>query len=154
MSAFITNLVIGSMVLFVITVVIQAIITRFWKWVPLELIIVAAFAIMLHFTTGFPVPQDRLGFGGVSPFAALGIMFVCTLLGIAAQYMFYLEGQFSWKSFFKPLFISPIVFLPLVGSVQGVSEFEPIQLVSFAVLAFQNGFFWKVVLDHAKDKIQ
>jgi hypothetical protein len=79
-------------------------------------------------------------------------MFVAILLGVMAQYVFYLKGQFSGLDFVKPLCISPILLLPLIGSLQSVKELEPIQLVSFALLAFQNGFFWQTVLQRTKPK--
>jgi hypothetical protein len=45
--------------------------------------------------------------------------------------------------------ISPILLLPLIGSIQAVKSLEAIQVASFALLAFQNGFFWQVVLQRA-----
>jgi hypothetical protein len=36
-----------------------------------------------------------------------------------------------------------------IGSLQGAA-LEPVQLVCFTVLAFQNGFFWQQVLRDAK----
>jgi hypothetical protein len=63
-------------------------------------------------------------------------MFGCTLLGIGGRYLFHKKkGQFSWESFLKPLGIAPIIFLPLIGAVKGVTEFDIIQLISLAVLA-------------------
>ncbi|MCI5157679.1 MAG: hypothetical protein D3906_04425 [Candidatus Electrothrix sp. AUS1_2] len=79
-------------------------------------------------------------------------MFLCTMLGIMAHYVFYLKGKFSWRAFLKPLVISPIVFLPLVGSVQSLTGLEPMQMISFAILAFQNGFFWKEVFGRVEKK--
>ena len=80
------------------------------------------------------------------------IMFVAIMLGVAARYVFYLRGQFAWLDFAKPLCISPLLMIPLIGSVQGVQEFQPIQIVSFALLAFQNGFFWQAVLQRSRSK--
>jgi hypothetical protein len=98
-------------------------------------------------TTGY------LTFGaGTSPTMMIVIMFVFILLGVAARYIFYLEAKFSWMDFAKPLCISPILLLPLIGSVQGVKDLQPMQVVSFALLAFQNGFFWQVVLGRAQPK--
>jgi hypothetical protein len=92
-----------------------------------------------------------IAFGaGSSPTVAVLIMFVAILLGVAARYIFYLKGEFSWLDFAKPLCISPILLLPLLGSIQAVKDLEPIQLVSFALLAFQNGFFWQAVLARAQ----
>src|SRR5260370_29948270 len=79
---------------------------------------------------------------GSSPTLVVLIMFACILLGIGARYIFYLEGKFSWLDFVKPLCISPILLLPLIGSVQTGKDLETIQVVSFAVRAIQNRFFW------------
>lgn len=80
------------------------------------------------------------------------IMFVSILFGIAARYIFYLETKFAWLDFVKPLCISPILLLPLIGSLQGEGKLEAIQTISFALLAFQNGFFWQAVLAQARPK--
>jgi hypothetical protein len=88
--------------------------------------------------------------GGASPIGVVAVMFAATLFGIIARYFFYLKKAFSWLGLLKSLCISPIILLPLIGSVQGTKELEPMQVVSFALLAFQNGFFWEVVLERAK----
>jgi len=90
--------------------------------------------------------------GGRSPVTVIVIMFACILCGIAARYIFYLEGKFSWLDFVKPLSISPILLLPLIASVQTAQDLQGIQVVSFALLAFQNGFFWQAVLAEARPK--
>jgi hypothetical protein len=110
------------------------------------LIIVAA---TLALTTSFPFASSRQAFGGTSPVLAICLMFGGVLVGIAATYIFNLTGKFSWHDFARPLVVSPLVLLPLIGSVQGAT-LEPVQLVCFTVLAFQNGFFWQQVLRHAK----
>ena len=89
---------------------------------------------------------------GTSPTLVVLIMFAAILLGTAARYMFYLQRKFSWLDFAKPLCISPILLLPLMGSIQGTRDLEPMQVFSFALLAFQNGFFWQVVLERAQPK--
>jgi hypothetical protein len=106
-------------------------------------------ALTLFLTTGFPFPSSRQAFGGASPLLALALMFVGVLLGIAATYVFNLTGTFSWRDLARPLVVSPLVLLPLIGSLQG-ANLEPVQLVCFTVLAFQNGFFWQQVLRDAK----
>jgi hypothetical protein len=80
---------------------------------------------------------------------AVGLMFMGVILGIIATYIFNMAGPFSWRDFARPLVISPLVLLPLIGSLQGAA-LEPVQLVCFTVLAFQNGFFWQQVLRDAK----
>jgi hypothetical protein len=85
-------------------------------------------------------------------FGILGVMFLAILLGEVARYIFYLKGAFNWLDFLTPLCISPLLLLPLMGSLQSVQKLEPIQIVSFALLAFQNGFFWQTVLAKSKPK--
>lgn len=149
MSILITYTLLFFMGLYAIAILIDLMINRSWKYFIIEASILIIVIIVLYLTTGFPT-TIRQPFGGISPVLAIAIMFVCTILGIASRYFFYQKGNFSWRSFLKPMFISPIVLLPLLGSVQGVSSFESIQLISFGILAFQNGFFWNAVLEHTK----
>lgn len=114
-----------------------------WQLLAL-LILVVLDALITSAITG------RVSFGeGTSPGWVVVVMCVCVVLGIAARYIFYLKGSFSWLEFVKPLCISPIVLLPLIGSVQTSRELASVQVISFALLAFQNGFFWQVVLERA-----
>jgi peptidoglycan/LPS O-acetylase OafA/YrhL len=98
---------------------------------------------------GLLLRPEKQSFGGASPLLALILMFVGVLLGIAATYIFNFTGAFSWRDLARPLVASPLVLLPLIGSLQG-ANLEPIQLICFTVLAFQNGFFWQQVLRDAK----
>lgn len=151
MSPIITYLLILFLGLFGLVIIIELIFSRAVKRFVIQAVILVGVIVFLKVTTGFPAP--RVAFGGVTPVIAIGIMFVCTLIGIAAHYYYYMKGKFAWRTFLKPFIISPIVLLPLIGSVQGTSGLEPIQMVSFGILAFQNGFFWKEVFEHAKSQI-
>ena len=151
MSPIITCLLIIFLGLFALFMILELIISRTIKKFFIQTLILLAVIAFLKVTAGFPAA--RVAFGGVSPVVAIGIMFVCILFGIAAHYMYYMRRKFAWRTFLKPLVISPIVLLPLIGSVAGTPGLEPVQMVSFAVLAFQNGFFWKEVFEHAKSKI-
>lgn len=115
-----------------------------------EAIALGGVFLLLNVTTGFPAAQQSFG---AEPIAALGIMGLCVLCGMAAHYFFFLQRKWSWKSFLRPFFVSPLVLLPLIGSVSGVPSIEPIQLISFGFLAFQNGFFWREVFEHAKANV-
>ena len=137
--------------MFGLFIIIELVFSRAVKKFIVQAAILLGVIAVLKVTTGFPA--TRIAFGGVSPIVAIGIMFVCTLIGIAGHYFYYMKGKFVWRTFLKPLIISPIVLLPLIGSVQGTSGLEPIQMFCFGVLAFQNGFFWKEVFEHAKSKI-
>lgn len=119
------------------------------KRILLEAAALVAAAAILHVTTGFPKPSGLRAFGGLGPLPVIFLMFVSVTLGMAARYLFNLRRRFSWLSFLKPLSASPVVLLPLLGTVQGVSNVEPIQVITFSFLAFQNGFFWRVILERA-----
>ena len=148
MSPIITYTLLVAIGSYGLIIVVELLIFRGVKRFVIQTLILFGVAFLLNVTTGFPATKQA--FGGASPVLAIGIMFVCTLLGIGAHYFFYLREKFSWRSFVKPLVISPIVLLPLMGSVQGTSNVESIQLISFGFLAFQNGFFWKEVLERAR----
>jgi hypothetical protein len=145
MPPLITYLLIATLIAYGAIIAGELLITRRVTRFLLEAAAIASVVIVLGSTTGFPAP--RRAFGGATPLLAIALMFVCTLLGIAAHYFFYLRTAFSWRSLLKPMCITPIVLLPLLGSVQASSGIAPIQVVSLAFLAFQNGFFWKVVIE-------
>jgi hypothetical protein len=140
--------------IYIVTMLIELMIRRRWLRFAFEVVIlvtVVAVALLLNNAV-----TGRVAFGeSVSQASTVGIMFVATVCGISARFIFYLQtGQFSWLSFFKPIAISPIVLLPLIGSVQQTGELNTMQVVSFALLAFQNGFFWHAVLEGAKPTAQ
>ena len=115
-------------------------------WLEAFCLIVAF--LILRWQVGFPAIRESFS-ATPSPTAVL-VMFFFVLLGTAANYFFQLKGTFSWSSFARPLVVSPLVLLPLLGTLQGRSELDGMQLIWFALLAFQNGFFWRVVYDRAK----
>jgi hypothetical protein len=105
---------------------------------------------LLHLTSNTPI-----AFGEISSLHVLGIMLISTVCGIVARYTFYLEnGKFAWLDVLKPLSITPMVLMPLIGSLQWDGTLNTMQTVSFAFLAFQNGFFWQKVLEGAKPAVQ
>ena len=106
----------------------------------------AGFGLVLHLTVGFPRPTHR--FGPSEELLAVGIMLAGVLAGMAANYLFYSKGPFVIREFIKPFVVSPIVLLPLLGAVAG-AKLEALQFICFAILAFQNGFFWRRVLSDA-----
>ena len=152
MHPFITNLLLLFSGLYLVLLAVEGLSARSVKRILPEAVLLCAFLFLLNRITGFPVPSSLQAFGGISPLTAIGLMFLCTILGIMAHYVFYLKGKFSWQEFLKPLVISPIIFLPLVGSVQSLTGLESVQMISFAILAFQNGFFWKEVFGRVKKK--
>jgi H+/Cl- antiporter ClcA len=106
--------------------------------------------VLLNLATGFPAETHRVAFGpGWPPELVLGFMFLAVVAGMVGHYAFHRRGGFSWNSFARPLVASPIVLLPLIGSLQGAA-LETVQVVSFVILAYQNGFFWREVLKDAR----
>jgi hypothetical protein len=73
------------------------------------------------------------------------------LFGMAGQYFWRLKSmkRFELGEFVRPLWISFIVFTPFwtASKVDGISYVA-------AAAAYQNGFFWKVVLDKEEKKMK
>ena len=91
------------------------------------------------------------------PWGTVGLLYVAMIVGMFAQYFyFYAELKFRWRSFIKPFLASPIIFMPLVSAYQkaltGLDAFELGDLMLFLV-AFQNGFFWKVIFDKKEEQL-
>ncbi|HEX4956399.1 MAG TPA: hypothetical protein VF017_23685 [Thermoanaerobaculia bacterium] len=134
-------------------VVAEVVTSRRYARFLLQLAALGGAALLLRLWIGFP----RLADGGRRSFGAeanawlmIGLIFGCILVGIAAHHVFFLKGAFSWAKLLKSLLISPIILLPLVGSLQDTSSFGPMQIFSFCLLAFQNGFFWRIALEGAQ----
>lgn len=149
MSKLITLFLIIFLVAFALLSILEAVNrSRSWARSGLNLGFIGLVVLILYITTGFPFP--RQAFGGASSLLAVGVMFLCVLLGMIARYFFYQEGAFSWRRLLRPMCVSPIVLLPLIGTLEAQASLTPIQLICVAVLAFQNGFFWTTVVDHAR----
>lgn len=111
------------------------------------LVLLFSFVICLKLTVGFPMPGSRtLAFGGTFPTSiAVVLMFGGVVFGMLGHYIWRRPTKFSILELARPLVASPIVLLPLIGSLDGAA-LQPIQLISLTLLAFQNGFFWPRVL--------
>jgi hypothetical protein len=139
-------------VVYVVTIVVELGLTRQFKRFLLELAAVVFVVCLALLVTNASIGHVAFG-EGVSPLRIIAIMFFMTMCGIVARYIFYLQqGQFSWLGFIKPLTITPIILLPLISSIQKTGNLNDMQAVSFAFLAFQNGFFWQAVLEKATPK--
>jgi hypothetical protein len=115
------------------------------------LVLLVAFLLALHFTTDFPSTSGRVSFGGgtIPIWVAVVAMFGGVVLGMVGQYVWSKPVAFSWLDFCRPIVVSPLVLLPLIGSLSS-GPLEMLQFLSLALLAFQNGFFWQQVLKDAK----
>ena len=136
---------------YLVLILVDAIRTRQFKpliWQVLIWLVTILFALIY-----FQQTTGRVAFGhDSSRFVAIGVIFVTSLIGIAAHYLFYLAkpAQFNWFALLKPLLITPLVILPLVGSMPQNANIETMQMVMLGLLAFQNGFFWRAVFEKAK----
>ena len=64
---------------------------------------------------------------------------------MAAQAAYgYLGGQTAWRwnAFLLPLVVSPMIFSSFLSVIK-----SEIDLLTGALMAFQNGFFWKQIFD-------
>ncbi|NKL74802.1 hypothetical protein GFM09_37480 [Rhizobium leguminosarum bv. viciae] len=114
-----------------------------------ELVALTVLVAVLKITTEFPFPQTRQSFGAeISVWWALIAMSLGVIMGMAANYVWSRPKRFTLLDFLRPIVVSPIVLLPLIGSLDATS-LAPIQLASLSLLAFQNGFFWQQVLNNA-----
>lgn len=109
---------------------------------------------ILHVLTGYPAPKNSVAetaFGptrdGLSTYVSITLVFVSSMLGIVARYAFFLRDKFNWGGILRPLCITPLVMLPTIGLFQQGEELHGLQILSLSLLAFQNGFFWKAVLE-------
>lgn len=86
------------------------------------------------------------------------VLYACMFLGMVCHsfYSRFLKAKterepFDWGNFFAPVFASPIVFMPLLGAFQNADvDLTKLTMPKFMVffVAFQNGFFWKEVVDN------
>jgi hypothetical protein len=138
-------------IVYLIVIVVDLLKSRRYKRFAAEVLLLLGLLFVDVLLTNATIGHVAFG----ADLAALPViltMFVAVLCGIAARYVFYLRGKFSWLDCLKPLCVSPVVLLPLISSVQVAKDLQPIQIVSFALLAFQNGFFWQTVFERARPR--
>jgi membrane protein DedA with SNARE-associated domain len=119
----------------------------------LSLVAVGAIAFNSPLASYDRAPAGGQAFGeqnGLSPVAAIALMYVAILLGISARYFHGQRSAFKLSLLLRPLCLSPIVLLPMVGSAPADHPVAPIQLLSLCILAFQNGFFSREMLDRVR----
>jgi hypothetical protein len=151
MSSIYTYLAITCFSLFGLLVVKEAIRNHSRMWIAELVAAIFGFGL-LHWTTGFPAIV--ISFSSVPPVLPIIVTLVGVVLGMIASYFFYLKERFSWLAFLKPLAVSPLVVLPLVGIVQNQRDIEANQLIYVFLVSFQNGFFWKLVFKNVRPKIK
>jgi hypothetical protein len=121
----------------------------------LALLALLAYVWALHLFLGFPSSPTAVAKGTESEPSQAPLvlaLFFLMVLGMLADYLYsYLDAakgsvHFEWRSFLKPIIVSPLVFVPLAGSLQNenvdLSHFTIPVLMLFLV-AFENGFLWR-----------
>ncbi|MEN8177010.1 MAG: hypothetical protein ABFS39_00130 [Pseudomonadota bacterium] len=116
----------------------------------LALVVLITFVILL--TATLKSPEAMGSTASPIPWLTVGLLYLCMLAGIAAQYFFFASEKdvFRWQTFIKPFLASPVIFIPLASSYQeALHPFESFSMADLMILlaAFQNGFFWKIVFD-------
>lgn len=89
-----------------------------------------------------------------SQWALIVVLYFVMLLGMASNYLYArfsatasTRPPFDVLNFIAPIFVSPIVFIPLLGAFQNADiDFTLPKLMIFLV-TFENGFFWKEFFD-------
>ena len=150
MTPFVTNFIIFCMALFGLIILIDYLLNKKVRRLLIELVITILVALILHISTGFPSSIQT--FGGFNQLSTIFLMLICVLLGMIGNYFFHFKNRFDWLTFIKPFFISPIVLLPLIGTVNN-TEIKTMQLISLLFISFQNGFFWKEVYNKAQKSL-
>jgi hypothetical protein len=91
------------------------------------------------------------------PWGTVALLYIAMIIGMAAQYFyFYTRHLFRWRAFIKPFLASPIVFMPLFSAYQkALTSLDAFELGDLMLLcvAFQNGFFWKVIFDKREEQL-
>lgn len=152
MPVILTYLILASSAVFGVLLMAEVLTLGISKRWLIELVALVGALGTLHLITGFPSRSQRQSFGDAEILGLIAAIYISIMLGMAARYFFYLRGRFKWRSFLKPLCVSPIVLLPLLGTLPFGNTVEPIQWIFFAVLGFQNGFFWRVVFERAQNE--
>lgn len=88
MSPIITYMILVFMVLYGLSILIEFIVTRAVKRFFYQILPIVGFIVVLSITTDFPSASTKIAFGGVSPTASIGIMFICVILGVSARYYY------------------------------------------------------------------
>jgi hypothetical protein len=124
---------------------------------------IIAFSIFLNLLFGFPKAKAIVAKGASSDLAVATALFICMLLGMAAQFLYSYfvlpradRRPFDLGLFVAPVFASPIVFIPLLAALQNADiDLTALTIPRMMVflVAFQNGFFWKDFFDRRRKEL-
>ena len=106
------------------------------------------FVLLLRWLFGYPFVRQP--FSPEVSYAQIGMLFVAIILGMIGDYFFNGKAGFSWPSLLKPIIVSPLVLLPLLGTLSPEANHQ--QFVCVMIVGFQSGFFWRKIVRNAKTK--
>jgi len=151
MSPLIFKLINISFIALFILSVIELFIYKSWvKLVSLYALLIIAF-LFFHIFIGYP-SSTRISFGEPTPLITIILCYISVILGMVSHYFYNKETKFEWSSFLKPLFISPFIFLPMIGIFDKTSVKDTTANVYLVLIAFENGFFWKSIYKQHETK--
>ena len=87
--------------------------------------------------------------GGFANWPTYAVVYAAMVAGMLSQYLYdWLtkapddKTPFRWRSFLAPALVSPIIFVPLCGTLDSGANAEK-GMFMLLLLAFENGFFFK-----------
>ena len=152
MTSQLTVLLVISLVGFLAFTGFAAMRTGQWRQFVVLLVGASLFAIVLHQVFGFPIPRPDVAAKGSQeqPLVVTSALYICMVAGMLAEHLYIRflrpkrqRRKWDWGNFLAPIFVSPIVFIPLQGALQssGVNLTDQTQpLVMLFLVAFENGF--------------
>jgi hypothetical protein len=140
----------------------------YWFWkdrnltrLVLRLLLLIGVLFALHGIFGFPKallrPEDATfskgSEGAAADWPLYLIAYLSMLAGMLCQFLYTRfsreaaqRSPFDWGSFIAPVFVSPIIFVPLCSTL-GVGEHAEAGRYMIFLIAFENGFFFKGYFD-------
>ena len=146
MNPILNAIIIGLGSLYLVTIAVSHFFSahqRSSKWLEIFCLL-GYFALLSHWTE-FPTPMIAFS-EPISLVFLIGLQ-VSVMVGILSNQLYAAPSGTlrSWDELAKPLLVSPMLLLPLLGSLEGCGKLTTIQGSSFLLLGFQNGFFWRKV---------
>ena len=131
----------------------------------IQIILMLLIAYGLHRYFGYFNTIEVKGGVAIGEGWTLGGLYLFTVLGILGQHVFVqIKGlneterqrKFKWLPVLKPLVVSPLIFLAVLNQLNkmGVQANTLTAVVTQCILAFQNGFFWKTVIEQFEKKVK
>jgi len=165
MTLLTTIILVISIVLSIITIGYYFFRMKLWKSLTIFVLGVWIIIILFYLVFDFPNVEDEMISKGKEklewPF--LIVLYFFIILGMFSQYMYkYLSGsrkkhnKFDFGLFLAPLFVSPIVVMPLYSAfLNSEVVFYPFsqQSLMIYIVAFENGFFWESIISNRKKNI-